>query len=246
MWESLLALVPPIGWAIGIPVVALLLGVLAIWGRVNIKWGKAQIGFGSSKNNKRNCNNCVVLTFSEREKFELKRRQLENSILKSQMNFAEHKIEGVLFSLTQNYREHLKEKRTDTPDLEREQQECTLYEEILKQSLSHVQDEVRRSFKENGFHEISGLEFQSYVKNKSQDLVNIARNYFLHRYPAIGMIISSSDRHDRLNVDKLEDIIFDIYINAKNVRIKTQKDIEELEKEFINKIQELIKLKEEE
>lgn len=244
MWESIIALIPPVGWVIGIPVIAALIIVLAIWGKVNIKWGKTQIGFGAPK--QRSCRDCMVLTFSEREKFEVKRRQLENSILKSQMNFAEHKIEGFLFSLAQDYREHLKEKRNGTPDLEKEHQDCTLYEEILKQSLITVQNEVRRSFKENGFHELGGVEFQNYVKNKAQDLINRGKSYFMHRYPPTGMIITLDERLSRLNAAKIEDICFDVYVNAKESRVKIEREIDEMEKDFIGKIHQILQLKEEE
>ena len=242
MWTWLSTLPPPI-WIGTIAIVAVLLIVMAVWGKVNIKIGKNQIGFGSR--NTRSCKDCMVLTFSKREEFEVKRRRLENSILKSQMNFAEHKIESVLFGLCQDYREHLKQKRGEAVDNDTEHREYVIYEEIVKQSLSLVKDEVRRSFKENGFHELGGVEFQTYVKNKATDLINRGRSYLLHRYPSVGMVIPVDERIDRMNIGQMEDICFDIYVNAKDVRIKVEQELISIENEFISSIHNILKLKEE-
>lgn len=240
MWDIITAL--PLAAQITLPILAviLLIGV-AYLGRVSIQWGGPSIKFG--RRSKRSCKDCMVLTFSKREEFEVKHHRLENSILKNQMNFAEHKLDSVLFSLSQDYRDHLKEKRTPTsePDLEKEHHDYLLYEEILKQALAIAKDELRRSFKENGFHELGGVEFQSYVKNKAADLINMTRSYLIHRYPTTGMLISIDERVERLNIGKMEDICFDVYVNAKEVRNRIEAEINTLEQDFINKIQEMLK-----
>lgn len=235
---DLLMNLPPQVWLATIGIVAFLVIILALWGKVNIKWGDKTIGFGTPK--KRSCKDCMVLSFSKREEFEIKRRKLENSILKTQMNFAEHRLESILFELCQDYREHLKSKRDDDTSINDEHKEGVLYEEVVKQSLNVAQDEIRRSFKENGFHELSGVEFQTYVKTKAQDLINRARSYLVHRYPSIGMIIPLDERMGRLDMAKMEDICFDIYVNAKEVRVRLEKEIDELESEFVSKIQDLV------
>lgn len=244
MWELIIAL--PLATQIILPVAVLVLLIgIARLGGVNIKWGGPSIRFGSRS--KRSCKDCMVLTFSKREEFEVKRHKLENSILKNQMNFAEHKIYSVVFALTQDYRDQLKEKREKgATDLEKEQHDYLLYEEILKQGLAIAKDEIRRSFKENGFHELSGVEFQTYVKSKAKDLVNMARSYLVHRYPTTNMIIPVDDRIDRLDIARMEDICFDIYVNAKEVRNKVESEIKSLEQDFIQKIQEILKTKGEE
>lgn len=243
MWDLLVAL-PPVAWIIVIGIISVLVIILALWGKVNIRWGDKSIGFGASK--RRSCRDCMILTFSKREEFEIKRSKLENSILKNQMNFAEHRLDSILFELSQDYREHLRSKRENHEDcsLPDELKDETLYEEIIKQALNNVKDEVRRSFKENGFHQLSGVEFQAYVKGKAQDLINRARSYLIHRYPSIGMIISVDERMGRLDIAKMEDICFDIYVNAKEVRVKAEIEMDALEKNFIDSIHELLDIRE--
>lgn len=241
MLDMILAL-PPIVWIIIVAIVAILLIVLSLWGKVEIRFGNTSIGFGKPK--RKNCKDCLLLTFSKRDEFEIKRRKLENSILKNQMNFAEHRLDSIQFDLCQDYREHLRSKRTENFDIQEEHKESVLYEEIVKQSLSITLDEIRRSFKENGFHQLRGVEFQTYVKTKAQDLINRARSYLVMRYPSVGMIISVDERMGRLDISRMEDICFDIYVNAKEVRVRVENEIAELEREFIAKIHERIDLKE--
>lgn len=209
-----------------------MIAIITIWGGARVRVGKKYFGFGKG----RTCKDCMILTFAKREQFEIKRRRLENQILKDQMNFAEHKLDSILFTLLQDYRNHLKEKRGDNIDYEKEHRETVLYEEIVRQSLEIIKDEIRRSFKENGFHEKGGVEFQNYVKNKSQDLLARGRGYMLHRYPSNGMTITVDERLDRLDVGAMEDICFDIYVNAKDVRVALEKEIILLEGDFLNTI----------
>jgi hypothetical protein len=237
MWGAIAAL--PVAVQITVPIIAaILLIIVALWGKVNIKWGSYRIGFGQGT--KRSCNDCMLLTFAKREEFEVNRRKIENSILKNQMNFTEHKLESVVFDLTQDYREQLKQKRKPEADLDREYKESLMYEEILKQSIHITKDEIRRSFKENGFHEMDDFRFQQYIKNKASDLINRARSYLAHRYPASGMIIPIDERINRLNINKMEDVCSDIYMNAKSVRNKAEEEIKEIEDLFIKDIHKMI------
>lgn len=236
MWEYMAAL--PLIAQVSIPLsIVVAIMVIALWGKVSIAWGRNSIGFGRSR--RRSCRDCISLSISKREEYELRRESLDRSILKNQMNFAEHKLESILFNLTQDYRQQLVSVRNETVDRDIEYTQCALYEEIVRHSLDVVKDEVRRSFKENGFHELSGVEFQNYVKNKTTDLLNRARSYLIHRYPS-NMIIPLDSRLDRLNVSKMEDICFDIYINAKDTRVRIQAEKEELKQTYINEIYNLL------
>lgn len=236
----------PLASQIVIPILLLcLVIVIALRGRLGIKVSGAAYQIGLGGNGKDKCKKCVGITFSEREKTEFRIRKLESRILRDQVNFAKHKIDSMLFHISQDYREHLQNKRLPgSPiDVEREHKEDILHEEILKNALYTAMDEVQRSFMENGFHDLSGINFQNYVKNKSIQLLNIARSYFTHRYPPSGMIIPIDERLSRINIERLEDICFDIYVNAKDVRNNTEQEIYGLEIEYINKINELVGVK---
>lgn len=236
MWGFLATL--PLFAQISIPLsIVIVVMVIALWGKVNIEWGRNSIGFGHSK--KRTCKDCLSLIFSKREEFETRRDTLDCSILRNQMNFAEHKLESILFNLTEDYRQQLVSMRGNDIDRDTEYIQCALYEEVVRHSLNVAKDEIRRSFKENGFHELSGLEFQNYVKNKTTDLLNRSRSYLIHRYPH-NMLISLDDRLNSLDASKMEDICFDIYVNAKDTRIRVEKEKTTLQENYINEIYTLL------
>lgn len=238
MWEFLSTL--PLFAQVTIPLsIVIVIMVIALWGKVSIVWGRNSIGFGQSK--RRSCRDCLSISLAKGQEFKIRREVLDGSILKNQMNFAEHKLESVLFNLTEDYRQELLKSRNERKVLDRDVEyiQCALYEEVVRQSLNVAKDEIRRSFKENGFHELGGLEFQNYVKNKTTDLINRARSYLIHRYPS-SMIIPLADRLNKLDVAKIEDVCFDIYVNAKDTRIRIELEKKQLEESYINEVYTLL------
>lgn len=224
-----------IGWPQVVVLVALIaaLVLIAIYGRMWIQVGKKKLGFGGKS---RSCRDCIMLTFTKREEHELKRRKLENSILKEQMNFAEHKILAVILSLVEDYRENLVEHRGDDVDQVKEHEDLVLYDETLKNSMNLAKDELRRSFKENGFYDLSGTEFSNWVKGKTKDLIALTRSYLRQHYPYQGMIIPIEERFDRLDEGSMEDVVFEIYVNAKEVYRDAHEDLDRLDTDFITDI----------
>ncbi|MBD3170989.1 hypothetical protein GF326_00815, partial [Candidatus Bathyarchaeota archaeon] len=57
----------------------------------------------SVKQPKRTCGDCVLILLGIREKYEYKSRELDTSLLRNQMKFAEQKIQEIIFFLSQSF-----------------------------------------------------------------------------------------------------------------------------------------------
>lgn len=112
-----------------------------------------------------------------------------------------------------------------------------------------LKDEVRRSFKENGFDELSGSEFSQYVKNQSKVLLSKLKNHVINLYPPnkFGIRISMEEILefiDRKESD-IEDVIFEVYIEAKKIKKQDIEQMVSIEERFGKEIDSFIKKKNE-
>lgn len=235
-------------WFIGLPiavqitvgVVAILtIGVIAYLGKVNIKFGKNIITFGRAK---RSCGDCILLIMAKRERMESQRNFVLTRVLKEQMNFAEQKLLEVQGKFLNSYRAQLHELKTNDISETEINKQYRLYQGILSMSLMSVKDEFRRSFKENGFEDLSGPEFTHYIKDKLQTLVSIGRDHLFNLYPYDGMLVSIDKRTEWLdsNMGQMEDILFEVYVKAKEIKIDSRKKAKSIEEEFSKEMDELI------
>lgn len=246
MWAWFLALPAPAKItlvAVGALALALALVLLGVFGRATITFNKGVPKIVLEKN--RSCADCILLIFGKRERLEYRKRMIENTILKDQMNFAEQKILEMSSILTTSYREDLSKARTGNPNLAEENKQYRMYEAILKNAMMLVKDEIRRSFKENGFEYLSGSEFSAYIKNKVNTLVAIGRDHVVNVYPYEGMIVPIEKRLEELQnrLPKIDDLCFELFIKSKEVRLDAKKKLDILEKEFADEIDEFVEAK---
>jgi len=228
---------------IGIVVLVVLLIILAVLGKVNLRFGKNVVTFG--RVSKRSCSDCMLLLMAKRERMESQRIFYNDRILKEQMNFVDQKILEMSSLFLNSYREQLRElapKDTIPTELNKQYK---LYQGLLGSTMVAIKDEFRRSFKENGFEEMSGQEFTHYIKGKLANIVSLGREHLFNLYPYDGMIVSITARKDWLDtkLNVLEDICFEIYGNAKDIKRDAAKKVDEIEKEFVKEMDEIVKIK---
>lgn len=187
------------------------------WGSIMklLKWPK-NVG----EYTKRTCGDCVLILFSIREKYEYETRKLDTNLLRMQMKFSEQKIQEIIFFLSQSFSDDIKV-YGEGAEQDRKATQSALYCEALKNAMLSVKDELRRSFKENGFEGFSEVEFSYYVKDKTRTMLTIVRSY-LNQYYVDGdkTIVHLKERFDRMdkeNLQKFEDWAFQIFVNAKDL-----------------------------
>lgn len=223
-----------------------LITFISIFGNVVIRFGKRHFILGGRR--KRSCRDCIMLLMGKRTEFEGKYNAIKSDILRDQMNFAEHKIQEVQYSLLDSYKKDIDyfKNQKNFSDIQEENKQYLLYQECISNALLYAKDELRRSFKENGFHKMDSNDLKDYLRTKTQTLISIVRDYLRRNYPYHGMVVPLEERFkkvDQSQIHKINDIIEDIYINARSVRTKIEKKLVELNKNFSTDIDNLIQEK---
>lgn len=229
-------------------ILAVILTILAIsvFGHVAIDWGKRTFSFGEHKEDSgRSCKDCIMLLLAKRTQFEGIYNAKLSTILRDQMNYVEHKLQEITFELENTYREDLLYFRK-TVDNSMESKEFILYQELLRNALYDTKDEIRRSFKENGFHTMNEDDFDEYVRERSKLLLTIAREHIQRNYPMnmVIPVIERFRRYDTVSSKKIDQMIRDMYVNAKEVRCRVEGELEELQAKFISEVDSLVGAKE--
>lgn len=217
-----------------IVLVTILLG--SFWKKI-ISWIGNRITRAS-----RTCGDCILLLFSKEAIYTSERKKITEHILDTQMIFASHKLDSLYLSMITSYRKDIVAKRGPNYDISLENKEMSWYKEALHNAFDDIKKEVRRSFKENGFHELSGKLFSEYAKNISRHLIDIGKAYMIDKYPS-DMIVPIEERLDSLDENGIDDIVFDVYMNAKDVRIEAVAKAQKIDDDFKTEINEFVKNK---
>ena len=230
-------------WPIGIAILIAVI-LVSIFGGFGFKGGLTSVRIGGfSRKRKRSCGDCVLMMMGKREISDNKRDFIQRNILKDQMNFVEQKLIQVQTDLLSSYRQALKTHRTIEDDPAEETKQYRLYQGLLSNSLCTVKDEIRRSFKENGFEELSGSEFSNYVKNKAQALYAMASTHIGDQYPYEKMIVSWEIRQQDIStnyIHKIEDACFEVFQHAKDIKRYARIQLDKINDDLVGEINDFV------
>jgi len=229
-------------WLIAIPapiliiILLLVLMIVALWKIDSIKSLLPKIR-SKKINNKRSCSDCMMIAYGIWLKHDAEVDNIRDNIFEIQKRFAEQKLEEYELWLLQDYKDDQVSFRPKNMVIETERlmvefKEYVIYQEAIHNAFRLVAKEIYRSCKENGFHELDTERFASYVKNKTKDLIRIAQQYMLNSYPQEGMIVPLKHRFQKLDERQIEDLVFEVYINAKTIFNNATKQINDLVKQF--------------
>ena len=247
MWEFLKSLPVVLSFTI-ILITIVSIVIIALIGRFKAKIGDKTVIIGDDKSDdtcdttmipkpihtvitaKRGCGDCILVIMAEREKYELKFRGEKDRVLKTQMIFAEHKIIEIQTLLMRN----MLEKISAAARSYDESVQYKLILGIIKDAFVTIKNELRRSFKDNGFHELSGSELSVYTKNETNSLINIIIQHVQNIYPDNDNILDISEIVKAILAIKpdIEPVVHDIYANAKNTQEDVGERIVDIQKQF--------------
>jgi len=237
---------------VAIVIVVIAVVIIALRGKLGIKIGNKTINLGGTEEKKkdtkaisavppptvsvlkRTCGDCILLLMGEREKYELKMRREVDKVMKTQMTFAEQKLIEVQTKVTNNISSTIHQSIEDKTTTVEESVQYKLVYGLLKDSLLHIKDEIRRSFKDNGFYDINGSEFSWYVKERTQVITSMLSQYMRNIYPDRGgvlplhKILKSLDKEATF----MSGIINDIYSYAREVRLECDEKVKEIQTQF--------------
>lgn len=224
--------------------------IIALRGKLGIKVGNKSINLGwngekkprrddtppstVSIAQKRSCGDCILLLMAGREKYEIRIRRAHDRIMKTQMTFAEQKLIEIQTRISNNVSYKINESIKDKSTTVEELVQYKLIHCLLKESLLNIKDEIRRSFKDNGFNNLKGSEFSWYVKERTQVISSMLTQYMKNIYPDRGGVLRLSKILESTENETifLSGIINDIYSYAREVRIETDERIKDMQKEF--------------
>jgi len=181
---------------------------------------------------KRTCGDCILLLMGEREKFELNMGRETNKVLKAQMTHTEQKIIEIQNRILNNISDDISADNENN-DVDESVQYKLIYG-LMKDAFFHIKDEIRRSFKDNGFYEINGSEFAWYVKERTQTLTSMLSQYIRNIYPDRGGVLKRQKVLNSIEKEAafLAGIVNDIYAHAREVRLECDTKVEEIRAQF--------------
>lgn len=211
------------------------------------------------------CENCFQILQSKTSMMRTSIEKIENKILKSQMNYVEQRLVEILFIFVNNFSKVFKGKvdedevytfllflkdkfKNDSElvykinealeklEIDKEIIQTKIYWSIIYESLEKiVKDEIRRSFKENGFHAFNDLEFSVYLKTRQKVIIQLVFQQIINLYPkAAGMLLSQDEiicMSENL-LPSINMIIDEMYINAKKIKSESEKEIQKIENQY--------------
>jgi hypothetical protein len=271
MWNYLSSLPEILSFSI-IIIGLLAIVTISLRGTAVVKWGKNLIGLGNAKlpeeplentpkeeileqtgqhpatvflrRVKRSCGDCVMILMAQREKYEFNIALTSNRKLKNCMLYAEQKIADMLNILNDTFANALENSRAIRPEEihSSEDVQYKMFYGLMRDSLVQVKDEIRRSYKENGFYELSEAEFSGYVKDKSRKILSTITTYIRTVYPTSGVSVEGHELLTEIefNAHKFQELVFDMYRNAKTVITDIDTEVDDLKKKFSDTIDQLV------
>lgn len=121
-----------------------------------------------------------------------------------------------------------------------------MYWGLIKDALfGMIKDELRRSCRDNGFCNLGGTEFSSYVKGKTDLVIDLLKQHLINLYPPKDnrLIVSIETILDYIDSQRsdVQDLMFDIFIESKNIKLTNEKKLNEIEQDFVKDINSFVK-----
>jgi hypothetical protein len=173
----------------------------------------------------------IILT-NEYDKHNLTKKTREDKVLTNRMNYTEEKLTVLESDITALY-----EKRLSSLSAEKNRNtriESKMFFGVLREVISNVKKEIRRSCKEDEFYDLPETEFDKYVADKAKLIVSIMIRELKLQYPSYDALVPI----DTVIMD-IESItttinvyIKDIYEYANLVVKESEKEVKEMEKKY--------------
>jgi hypothetical protein len=193
-------------------------------------------------NRRRSCGDCMLIMLGISEKYRSAEDKINRNILNRKMSKVERKIEIIISELLKKYKEY-------QTNLINEQgianyniidKEYWGYKHSMVNATYLLKMAIKKTFLENNFDKLSDKEFSMYVKDKTLELISIYENSILQDYPK-DCFVEIDFLFQNFDKNWFEDIMFEIYISAKEVQLDAESRTKELERGLRDDINNFIK-----
>lgn len=188
----------------------------------------------------RSCGDCIRILRNQSHVTERKIRRARREAMEQKMLFVDHKSDEIQERIFSSFNRQNQSDPNDSTIIP------NLFLGRLELSINVAKSEIRRSFKENGFHEKEGSEYKEYLITETTAILTKVKRYLRSNYPTSQVKISL-EQIDQLvdnEYDSISLIIKSIYDNAKRLDLDAEQKIDLYEKEYEDKTEKFITFKE--
>jgi NTP pyrophosphatase (non-canonical NTP hydrolase) len=181
---------------------------------------------------KRSCADCIEIILNKKDKYDFNKQIREDKILNYRMNYTEEKLIEIEKDLLDLFEKRIEKfSSTEYPNKIIEDK---MFYGLLKEALYEVKKEIRKSYKEDLFCELSDVDFITFIKDKTKVIETILLRHLRNVYPSNGTLVHIdtiiSDIEN--NNDNLHDYIKDIFTYAKQATADNEKEMQQMKKDF--------------
>lgn len=150
----------------------------------------------------------------------------EVKIIREQMRITDMALQDFLRDAKQVHLD-LINARTTKENYAQAINDLDVYSLRIQIAADDVQDEIRRSFKENHFHEKNPAEFAVYVNKQLEVLFRIVEDAIDHRYASPLLPIEELRAENRKRILDYRKLLEGVYLEARDISIKYREEVAE-------------------
>lgn len=168
--------------------------------------------------------------------------QIENDIIKKQMNYTEQMLYQLKYIMSEMYSDLLIKKIAKTEDVKLHK-DYRYQQRILNILIKEMKDSLfYEAFLDNHLEAITGADWDRYIDDKSTYALNYIRD-FLDSYSENGTILTRKEVSDSEKniIPKIKDVIKLIFEKAKDISVSGRQDIQLLRLESKDQVNHICK-----
>jgi hypothetical protein len=167
---------------------------------------------------------------------EIRHEQIRSGILRDKMVFAEGLLDSWRCLFLDGYKDLI-----DSGDEDQKNVEYKMVDGTFNSALYEIKDELRRSFKENGFDTLDSLEFSKFCAGKSLFVINRLRSIIKAVYPFRGVLVSAEELLDLVDErkDRIKEDCLRMYSTAILIQGTADRELKDLDIDFHKKLEKI-------
>jgi hypothetical protein len=169
--------------------------------------------------------------------------QIKLNILRDQMDYAENTLEASKNDMLKAYGTALDaklERKEIAMDSRSRAMNMLIYSGILDRVYASILAETRRAFRNNGFDDMSDLEFDVYIKQITGVCLSKGESVARQHYNEHVMIISYDEGKSTIDPSKIFEQTSEVFKKARRVTVKASRRMDKIESEYRTNAKELM------
>jgi hypothetical protein len=193
---------------------------------LTIGLGFFKINFGSKYNNSSTSKNLIESLLEYQDDFTRKIVNIENNTLRRQLNYSEQKLSQLKYLMTNSYSALLASKLQVHEDVKLHK-DYRSYQILISMLIKDLIDNVlKEALIENHLDEMSSKEWESYISDKTNYILNYTEDFLDNLYSDGKMVLrNESYEAERKLFPEMKALFTEIFDTVKEIGIQAKKEI---------------------